>query len=347
MILRRIRVRNFRNYVDYSAEFSPGINFIVGGNGVGKTNLLEAVFLTIEGKPMRSGEMAEVIREGAVESVVEAEYGDGFLKRSTVRIGIERDAKKELVTGIKSVTFMPEDIEIIRGGPENRRKYLDETVIGLKPAYKEILREYAKTLRQRNEAIKMVKKGLRGREGIRFWNEMLVRNGLEIVRERKEILKRIETSLNEEGELWGWKSMEARYFTNMTIGEEAGELNRRKLEKMEDAEIRRGTTLVGPHRDEVIFYLDGRNLRRMASTGEQKMAAMLCVFVRGRIYQQEGKETILLLDDCFSELDGKNRSRLGNYVRGWNQVLVTGTDELKEVEVKNLIFLGEQREGSV
>lgn len=341
MILRRIRVRNYRNYEDYSAEFSPGINFIVGGNGVGKTNLLEAVFLTIEGKPMRSGEMAEVIREGAEEAVVEAEYGDGFLKRSTVRIGIEGETKKELVTGIKPVDFTPEDIEIIRGGPENRRKYLDETVMGLKPAYKEILREYARTLRQRNEAIKMVRKGLGSREGIRFWNEMLVRYGLEIVRERKEILKRMEMSFKEEGELLGWKSMEARYFTSMMINEEDWEINKKRLERMEEAEIRRGTTLVGPHRDEVIFYLDGRNLRRMASTGEQKMAAMLCVFVRGRIYQQEGKETILLLDDCFTELDGKNRSRLGNYVRGWSQVLVTSTDELEEVEANKLIFLGE------
>ncbi len=340
MILKRIRIRNFRNYKEYTASFSPGINLIVGGNGVGKTNLLEAVFMTLEGKTLRAVDMAETIREGEAEAVIEADYGNRLESSSMVRILSEGDTKKELVKGLRGVAFIPEYLELIKGGPEWRRRYLDETLVGLKPAYKETLREYARVLKQRNEAIRMVRKGIADTENIRFWNELLLRKGMEIVEERGEVLRRIERVLDEESRLWGWRSMKVGYFTSMITGEDSWERNRNKLGKIEEAEIRRGTTLMGPHRDEIVIYADGRNLRRIASQGEQKMASMLCVFAKGKMYREEGKEVILLLDDCFTELDGKNRRRLGEYIRGWDQVLATSTDEVEEVKADRLIMIG-------
>lgn len=338
MVLK-IKLRNYRNYEEFEITFRPGLNLIVGENGVGKTNLLEAVFLLVEGRSMRTTDIRETIRNDSEENVVEGIFEGVTDGKARIWLRKDEGGIKETAKEVNAVAFTPDDLYLVKGSPEWRRRYLDELLRSVKPTYNEILKDYNRVLRQRNEAIRMVRKGLWGRENVRFWNEIFVKRGLEIVMERKRMLKKVEDELNANKDTWGMGEIKVKYFSSLSL--EAEEENHRRLKRIEDVEIRRGSTMVGPHRDEIVFYIDGKNVRREGSQGEQKILSIMWRLTQAGILKEvEKKEVIVLLDDCFSELDEKNRRRLGHSLKSWKQVLVTATEEVKEVQPDNVIHLG-------
>ncbi len=343
----KLRLHGFRNYHRMELEFKPGINVIIGDNGRGKTNLLEALFFLLQGKSMRTSDATEMIRRGESEAIVEGTFfaaGETKIKKAITAEGISSPRKME--KEIQAVSFQPDDIWIVKGGPEARRRCLDEAVLDTRKAYRETMREYQRVLRQRNEAIRAVRKGSKGRESIRYWNPLLYRRGSEIVLERTRKARTLQEGMDWLSEKWGKEGIVLRYYTSLgdAVDDEGKTLE--KIEKMEESEIRRGASLVGPHRDEMVFSLGGRNVRRECSQGEQKMVTIMWKLAQAKaVGDTTGRKILLLMDDCLSELDGENRALLMRELEEWEQVIATSTDDMPEFSGAHRILL-EKEEGA-
>jgi len=340
-MIEQIKLRDFRNYKNRTVVFEPGINVVIGDNGRGKTNLLEALFFLLQGRSMRTGDVRELVRNDMEEAVIEGDLYKG--REIKIRNVINREGEvkgRRKLQEIKAVSFQPDDIWMVKGGPEIRRKYLDEVIEETKKGYRETLREYQRTLKQRNEALKAVRKGLKDREFVRNWNPLLYRNGKSIVEERTETLKSLRGEMAGLGEKWGKGKIEMRYYTSMgdNIGDEEKTMER--IRKMEDAEIRRGASLIGPHRDELLLLLSGRNVRRECSQGEQKLVTIIWRLAQAKLMEGgTGRNTLLLMDDCLSELDENNRKTIMRELEEWEQSLLTATDDSVEFEDTHKVWL--------
>jgi DNA replication and repair protein RecF len=185
-----------------------------------------------------------------------------------------------------------------------------------------------------------VRRGAKGREYIRNWNDLLLERGSAIVEERIRAAGTIEGLMAEVGRRWNKGELELKYYASLTrdVGESGKAME--KIKKMEEAEIRRGATLVGPHRDEIVFLLDGRNVRRECSQGEQKLVVLMWRLAQARAMEAvAGKKTLLLLDDCLSELDENNRLLLLEEIGSWEQAMVTTTDDSREFDGTKRVWL--------
>ena len=331
-MIRSIELRDFRNYGHKTVGFEPGINVVIGENGRGKTNLLEAVFLLLQGRSMRTGNVKEMVRDGSQRAVIRGEFFvEGRIDKRIVIEGSGTMRGRGEVRNLRAVSFQPDDIWMVKGGPEARRRCLDEAIIDLKKGYKETLLEYQRILRQRNEAIKAVRRGKKRREYMRNWNTLLLERGSAITEERIKAAKTMESGMAELGRRWNKGEIKLRYYASLVGDIEGSGKAMEKIEKMEEAEIRRGITLIGPHRDELIFMLNGRNVRRECSQGEQKMMVLMWKLAQARAMEEAaGKRTLLLLDDCLSELDECNRYLLLQEIGAWEQAMVTTTDDSRE-----------------
>lgn len=346
-MIKRIYLENFRNYPEKEVEFTSGINLILGDNGAGKTNMLEAVYLLLEGKSPRTGDVREVVRKGEERAIIKGWAWEETGERGEVVVEREGGVSRRDLRGIKAVSFTPDDIYMVKGGPEERRRYLDEIIGRVKKGYRELSKEYARILRQRNEAIRMVRKELWGRERIRHWNALLVRKGEEITRERMEMVERAARSMKCYASKWHMGEVAIKYYSNLfaAVGKSEGKRsefadNEERLRRMEEADIRRGTTLLGPHRDELVLKYNGMSARRMCSQGEQKILSLLMRLAQADIVEEySGRKPLLLLDDCFSEMDASNRGALLAVLENWGQVLVTSTDDIRAESVKARILL--------
>jgi DNA replication and repair protein RecF len=336
-----LRLYNFRNYGSFRADLENGINAVIGDNGRGKTNLLEALFFLLQGRSMRNCDAGEMVNNEEKEAVVEGRFDIG--REIKVRTVINREGKMQWAgrtTEIQAASFQPDDIWMVKGGPEIRRRYLDDATLELKKGYRETLREYHRALKQRNEAIRTVRKGLKGREYMRNWNPLLYRHGSSIVLERMRTIKELQQEMANLSERWGKGETELRYYTSMGEDVSNEERTLEKIARMEEAEIRRGASLIGPHRDELLVFLGGRNARRECSQGEQKLVAIMWRLAQAKLMRDAtGRRTLLLMDDCLSELDETNRHLLMEEFGEWEQVMITSTDDMHEFDRAHKIIL--------
>lgn len=341
-----IKLNDFRNYDRFTVEFKPGINVVIGDNGRGKTNLLEAIFLLLQGRSTRTTDSEELIRHGQGEAVVEGIFYAGREIRK--RVVITRDGtthQGKETREIQAVLFQPDDIWMVKGAPEIRRRFLDEASLDVKKGYRETLREYQRVLKQRNEAIRSVRKGARQREYMRSWNPLLCKHGSDVIAERTQTIRALRSEMAGLAEGWGKGNLELKYYTSM--GEALGDEERmmEKIERMEEAEIRRGVSLIGPHRDELLVFLADKNARRECSQGEQKLVMIMWRIAQARLIEgNTGRKALLLMDDCLSELDEENRGLLMGELGGWEQAIITSTDDIPEFARTSKVFL--ERTGS-
>jgi DNA replication and repair protein RecF len=343
-VIGQIKLYNFRNYQHRTVEFEPGINIVIGDNGRGKTNLLEALFFMLLGKSMRTGDVRELVRNEEEAAVIEGKLYRGreiILRNVISKEGVVQG--RRTLQEIKAVSFQPDDIWMVKGGPEVRRKYLDEVIVETKKGYREVLREYQRTIKQRNEALKAVRKGLKDREYTRNWNPLLYRSGRLIVEERTETLKILQEEMAGLGKKWKKGEIRTRYYTSMGDNISDEEKTMERIAKMEDAEIRRGISLIGPHRDELLLFLAGRNVRRECSQGEQKLVTIIWRLAQAKLMEAgTGRSILLLMDDCLSELDEANRATILSELKEWEQVLLTTTDDSAEFEGANKVWLNRE-----
>lgn len=345
MTIKSLFLQNFRNYKKKEFSFSTGTTLVVGPNAVGKTNLMEAIYLLATGKSFRAELEEEMISYGQEIANVSGLLGNKeklAIILTTGQVLGKRVAKKiykvngvnrrmvDFVGNLKVVYFGPEDLEIIIDSPSIRRDYLDSVLEQTDREYRRVNVSYKKGLRQRNKLLEQIREESMPRSVLFFWDKLLIENGGVITQKRTEFIEFI----NQQPEYFGKLFMQ---YDNSIISPE-------RLAKYANQEVASGMTLVGPHRDDFQVNLEKRNLHSFGSRGEQRTAIFSIKLAElGFITTKSQTHPILLLDDIFSELDHEHRKHLLEIIPH-QQTIITTTDlhliepeARKKMEIVNLI----------
>lgn len=350
MWVQALNLHNFRSYSDVLIECEPGINILVGANGQGKTNVVEAIYYlaTLSSHRVASdqplvcaGHNSAIIRARFMEedrSVnIDLEISPG--KSNRANINRSPAARVRDVLGIiRAVMFAPEDLALVKGDPADRRKFLDETLIQRSPRFAGVKADYEKIVKQRNALLRSPNK-----ENIDstldVWNEQLVRVGTEIIHSRIELLRDLQPFFAERyaaisgGDHAVSSSVisviyQSQYLssTELSPAEIADEFRETLAARRKD-ELIRGVTLVGPHRDDFFISLGDLPLKGFASHGESWSAALALRIASADVLRSDGVEPIIILDDVFAELDTIRRETLAELVADAPQVFITAAVE--------------------
>ena len=347
MQIRGLRLTDFRNYAEAGVQFSPGLNLVVGRNGQGKTNLLEAINV-LSGLGSHRGAAGEaMVRQGAERAVLSGTGSaggrdvrvDAEVKRTggtrllVNRVAVERMSASSSAGMLVAVAFSPDDLVIIKGGPEERRRLLDQGAARVRPLGATERQEFERVLRQRTGLLKAAPNSQRALATLDVWDESFARAGAVVVRNRlavldrlrPEVLRRYRSVSGQAGEV----SVEykASWLEPGTASEEglrAALFD--ALAKARSRDLERGVSTVGPQRDDVEVLLEGADARLFASQGEQRTLALsLRMAERDLVAANRGEDPILLLDDIFSELDEVRRGHLVEMVAASGQTIATAT----------------------
>lgn len=311
MRVNNLQLINFRNYTKKQIDFER-FTLIVGENGVGKSNIIEAIYFLSVGKSFRADTDGEMISYGqSVAHVIgrteddelKIIINDGSLKVARKKFEVNGVARRMIdATGkIKAVIFSPTDMELVTGSPNKRRKYLDFVLSSVNREYRRCLQAYEKGLRQRNKLLDLIREGSAARTQLFFWDKTLIKNGQYITDCRKEFL-----------ELVG-------FFYDKS------EISELRLKQYEQEELMAGSTLVGPHRDDFVMLMEDRDVAKFGSRGQQRMAVW---WLKQKEIEFLGGTPILLLDDIFSELDNKHRALIMDFINEYQgQVIMTSAED--------------------
>ena len=336
MYINKIKLSNFRNYDEQEIELGKNINIFYGDNAQGKTNIIEAIFLCSIGKSFRTNKELELIKFNKDISSVYIEYEksdrDGKIKidlnnKKNIYInGVKIKKLSELLGNINTVIFTPDDINILKDGPQKRRRFLDIMIGQLRPNYIHILNMYNKTLEQRNNYLKQIKEYNKNEEMLEIWDEKLAEYGEKIYIYRNEFIEKIKNKINKiHKKITNEKEeIKIEYISNCSNKEEYLKLlkERRKLD------IIKGFTTKGIHRDDFNVYINGELVNVYGSQGQNRTAVLsLKISELEVIYDEIGEYPILLLDDFMSELDEKRRKNFLENIEN-TQVIITCTDKI-------------------
>ena len=336
MWINNIKLKNFRNYDNKEIHLHENINVFYGENAQGKTNIIESIFLSSIGKSFRTNKEKELIKFNEEKALVEINFEKSD-RKGNIKIeigaqkqiylnGIKLKKLSELLGNINIVIFTPDDINILKGGPQNRRKFLDIMISQLRPNYMHVLTLYLKTLEQRNNYLKQIKIENKDENLLDIWDEKLVEYGMRIYEYRKEFIEKIQNKIqNIHKEITENKEeIEIKYFSDANTRQNfINELkSRRKLD------IIKGFTTKGIHRDDFVVYINGKEVEIYGSQGQHRTAILsLKLSELNVIYDEIGEYPILLLDDFMSELDDKRRKNFLNNIKDI-QVIITCTEKI-------------------
>jgi DNA replication and repair protein RecF len=343
--LRSISIQGLRSYTTLDASFGPGPQLVVGPNAAGKTTLLEAIVLLAWGRSHRTSADGELVRWGSELARVEGLAGGETIEVALVRPAGASGARKRIrVNGVarraaglvgllRTVVFAPEEMLLIVGAPGLRRAALDQLATQRSAAYGRDLSTYGRTLQQRNSLLRAIREEQASRDELRFWDASFLDAGGAIVAERLRLLADLAEPLaRAHAEIAPDEAGAARlaitYATNAPAlpGESPRDALARRLAETAEKEVWNGSTLVGPHRDDVVFALDGRDMAGFASRGQQRTAILAFKLAElDLLTAQDGRPPLLLLDDVFSELDPERRSHLVRRIAELPQAFVTTT----------------------
>ncbi len=347
MRIRRLTLRNYRNHEKTEMFFHPSLNIMVGDNGEGKTNIIESIYYLATGRSHRSSKDNDIVNW---DSPFFSIYGEIEIRTRclTFEVLYERNGKKrikvnnkeiqklsELIGKFNTVIFSPETINIVRGAPQERRRYLDFAASQASSQYFYYLQHYHHVLTQRNHLLKNLldKKG--SEETLQIWNEQLVTTGTEVIQRRVSLIKKIQAlclpfhqSLTDQEESLGIEYQSSIGSSDkMTGKEDIQEVFKEKLIKNERIDKKRGYTTVGPHRDDILLVANGMDIRNYGSQGQQRTAALsLKLGEKELIESEKGEKPVLLLDDVMSELDNQRRKFLLKILDGSFQSFITTTN---------------------
>jgi DNA replication and repair protein RecF len=331
-----LALRNYRNYPRLELRPGPGLNVFLGPNGQGKTNLLEAVAILALSASPRTRRDSELIGPLAAEARVEAQVET---RRGRAEIGIaisrgesERSRRSIEVNGVgkravdlpgnfRVTLFWPDDLGLIKAGPENRRRLLNQALVQVETGYARALSRYARVLEQRNSLLKQIALGAQPASELDVWDGELAKLGEEISRARAAAVAEMAAqAAQNHARIAPDESLELRYLGPPPDLFEA-------VQKSRSEDLRRGATSVGPHRDDVEVLLGGRDARAFASQGQQRSAVVSIKLAEADlIAARTGEQPVLLLDDVLSELDAARRLALLERVGEQEQVVVTSVE---------------------
>ena len=348
MIIDSIHLQDFRNFKDEKAVFSPALNIIIGENAQGKTNLMEAIYLTSFGKSFRTRNDQEMIRFGADFCRVSAAFSE--MDADKIQVVIGRDGKKaamidrrkiektsQLLGQVICIAFTPEDLKIVKEDPARRREFIDRELSRISRAYLEDLKTYRKALQQRNAALK--EQTFRGNqdEALDIWDEILAASGAEIIERRRRFLEEISqvSSRIHRGITNGREELQVSYSCSIPLSLQKKKIRETLYETLREERSKdreRGFTGKGPHRDDLILSINEVNARKFGSQGQQRTAALSLKLAEIDIVRKTtGQNPILLLDDVLSELDVERQQYMIETLKDV-QMMITTTEVGSQVE---------------
>jgi DNA replication and repair protein RecF len=344
--IEAVGLRNFRNYKSLDLRFDRNINIFLGANAQGKTNLLEALTFLAAARSFRTRNESEMVLWGEpfcfTSGKVVHRYGESILKvtynaeakKKTFNINGKEVNKAAFLHKFTTVVFTPEDLDLVKGAPQQRRRFIDEEICKVSPVYENRLSRYQQVVRQRNYLLRMHRQKALDSDELAGWNEQLAQLAAAIMVERMSVVRRlgllarlIHRRLTAREE-----SLDIYYRTTLPVDEETAESDIitavfEAMQQNRENEARHGQTLVGPHRDDLMMKLNGREARLFASQGQQRTLVLALKmaeleFIKG----EKGEFPVLLFDDVFSELDQKRRELLLDTIDGRVQTFITGTE---------------------
>ena len=347
------------NYKSFDLSFSDGVTVLYGKNGLGKTNILEAVFLTVIGKSFRNSKDSDLIRYGEQEFNINLSIKEDITENISIKY--EKNREKyikvngfylrkmgHLMGNVIAVIFSPEDLQLITEGPAERRKFMDIAISQLYPSYYFDLLQYNKIIAQKNSLLKNVKyqNSASNRAMIDLWNDQLSEAGSKIIYKRYEFINEICKIASEKNKIIsGKETLKMQYDSGTFTSEEMGDVdftNKEEicrkmkmylLQKM-DKEIEREAAYIGPHRDDIIFKLEENDIKRFGSQGQKRTAVLSLKMSELELLKKKtGRKPIFLLDDVLSELDINRQRSLINELTNI-QTLITCThieDTIKDI----------------
>ena len=346
MWIKEIKLKNFRNYDEEKIDLKENINIFFGENAQGKTNIIESIFLCSMGKSFKTQNDKELIKFEKEEAIVELNF-EKKDRKSDIKIqisnrkniflnGIKQKKLSDLLGNLNVVLFTPEDIDILKGSPQKRRKFLNIMISQLRPNYIYILNLYLKTLEQRNNYLKLIKLENKEENLLDIWDEKLAEYGEKIYKYRREFIEKIKekiyavhgnfTDNNEE--------IEIKYFSDFDSEKNFLDLlkSRRKLD------IIKGFTTKGVHRDDFMIYINNKEVSTYGSQGQNRSAILsLKLSELQVIYDEIGEYPILLLDDFMSELDDKRKKNFLKNIKDI-QVIITCTEKITFENFKYFLY---------
>lgn len=354
MFLNNINIFQFRNYDSLELSLKNGINIIYGENAQGKTNLLESIYVLALTKSHRSFIDNNLIQSGKVNSKIQGTVTDGvglpfqleiLINQKNKKIKIDQNEIKKVsdyISKMNIVIFYPEDLELVKGSPGVRRRYMNLELSQMNSQYLNLYSEYNKILKMRNDYLKKFNKGLPiDMNYFDVINQYFIERAISIYQMRLQFINLLNKKIgNTFFKLSGINGFNLKYKASICLDNSEPDVLRSlfvdKLEKLKDAEKRLGITLCGPHRDDFEFYIDDKNLKSYGSQGQQRMSVLALKLSEIEIFkEQTGKMPILLLDDVFSELDDNKKNNLLYYINQNIQTIITTTD-LKNIDVSIL-----------
>lgn len=317
-MIKKIKLTNFRNFESKTLEFSGGITIIVGKNGVGKTNVLESIFLLSTGKSFKTNSDMEAIQyeknlsriTGDDLEVVITTGENGWPKKRLLINGVPK-RMIDFAGNIKTVLFGPWDMDLVTDGPSLRRKFLDTVLSQCDREYHRSILSYEKGIRMRNRLLFRIREEGVPRSQLLFWDQLLIKNGNYITDQREKFV----VFVND--------------LAKIRLEYDKSEISEKRLEQYSREEVASATTLVGPHRDDFIFFdpIEGQNLSSFGSRGEQRMAVLWLKMAELKYVEAKTDiKPVLLLDDIFSELDHIHREIVMKVIKD-HQTIITTADE--------------------
>ncbi len=349
MYVRRVELTDFRSYERAAVDLDPGVTVLVGRNGMGKTNLVEALGYVATLDSHRVATDAPLVRAGAASAVircaivhdgrellVELEIVPGKANRARLNRSPVRRSR-EILGALRMVLFAPEDLELVRGDPSERRRYLDDLLVARQPRYAGVRADYDRVVKQRNALLRtayLTRKvgGNRGQDlsTLAVWDQHLAHHGAELLAGRIELVTALAPHLTKayDAVAAGRTSAHITYASRLgdNLAPDRPALEQALLASLADrrqAETERGVTLVGPHRDDLTLGLGDLPAKGYASHGESWSFALALRLAAYDLLRTDGIEPILVLDDVFAELDSGRRERLAALVADAAQLLVT------------------------
>src|SRR5688572_893199 len=341
MILRSVEVQGFRNLTGKNV-WGEGLNILYGNNGQGKTNWLEAIYLLAHTKSFRTSKLQEAIQFGETAAYIRGEVTQNNLSRDLqvslqgknkiISVNGKRETVSRYAGQLHTVAFTADELDVVRGVPDARRKFLDRGVVSLRPAYVQTLADYNRVIRHKN---RLLQDALDGRlrqveavELIKPWNDQLIELSSQIHRSRSEYVTRLNEALDH---TLFQDDVSIRYRSSLEGKGDLADYQSLMAERLQfrlAAEMASGTSLIGPHRDDLEILFDTRDLRTFGSSGQQRSALITLDLAAISVYYSWHKDyPIFLIDDVDAELDGKRINYLLEYLDGRTQTFVTTSKE--------------------
>lgn len=327
-MLSILAANHFRNLEPLKWGPGAGSHLILGGNGAGKTSVLEAIYVAATTRSFRTARLQDCLQHGSQNFFLEAEVETD--RRSTLEVRWVEGKRSRSLNGktaslaehlgaLPVVAWTWAEAEVLVGAPKARRRFMDRGVVGSRASTLEALSRYRDTLAHKRQLL------MQSGEDLHVWNHLLAAAAAEVIRLRHAYVERLRETLVEVLEQSGlpFPSIEARYRPSPSNGLEGTEAIQDNLERILGRERRRQLPLVGPHRDDLEILWGGHDLRRVASAGERKALSLLLLAAHGRALEQGGIRPVYLLDDADAELSPQTHAAVWNVFKGVEQVIAT------------------------